>query len=195
MNWVVSICPASPARHVLGITAATAFDFGPFARARGPKGHRRSGPLTVVVRWFAAVSLEVPISSDERWRAVADRSGSESHIVVGVDGSVGSIEALKWAARWAEHTGGSIQAVYAWQRPSAFGVAYVPPDWQPEDDARAVLEEAIRAAFGDVRPAGLAVMTFEGPAAPILEAASQDAQLLVVGSRGHARSWARCSGR
>jgi nucleotide-binding universal stress UspA family protein len=116
---------------------------------------------------------------------VADRSGSESHIVVGVDGSVGSIEALKWAARWAEHTGGSIQAVYAWQRPSAFGVAYVPPDWQPEDDARAVLEEAIRAAFGDVRPAGLAVMTFEGPAAPILEAASQDAQLLVVGSRGH----------
>jgi len=116
---------------------------------------------------------------------MADSIGTKSHIVVGVDGSVGSIEALRWAAQWAEHTGDSIQAVYAWQRPSAFGVAYVPPDWQPEDDARTVVEEAIRATFGDVRPAGLAAMTFEGPAAPILEDASQDAQLLVVGSRGH----------
>jgi nucleotide-binding universal stress UspA family protein len=141
--------------------------------------------LTVVVRWFAAVSLEVPISSDERWRAMADRSGSESHIVVGVDGSVGSIEALKWAARWAEHTGDAIQAVHAWMEPSAFGAVYLPTDWQPEDDARAVLDEAIRAAFGDAPSAGLVATTLEGPAATILEAASQGAQLLVVGSRGH----------
>jgi nucleotide-binding universal stress UspA family protein len=116
---------------------------------------------------------------------MADSSGIESHIVVGVDGSVGSIEALKWAARWAEHTGDHIQAVYAWQRPSAFGVAYLPPDWQPEDDARVVLEEAIRAAFGEAPPSVLVATSFEGPAAPILEHASQGAQLLVVGSRGH----------
>jgi nucleotide-binding universal stress UspA family protein len=116
---------------------------------------------------------------------MADSSRSESHIVVGVDGSVGSIEALKWAARWAEHTRDKIHAVHAWQKPSAFGVAYLPPDWQPEDDARAVLEEAIRAAFGDARPPGLLAVLLKGPAALILEAASQGAQLLVVGSRGH----------
>jgi nucleotide-binding universal stress UspA family protein len=116
---------------------------------------------------------------------MADLRGTDSHIVVGVDGSVGSIEALKWAARWAEHTGDTILAVHAWQQPSAFGVAYLPPDWQPDEDAHAVLEEAIRAAFGDTPPAGLLARTFEGPAAAILEAVSQGAQLLVVGSRGH----------
>jgi hypothetical protein len=67
---------------------------------------------------------------------MADRSGSESHIVVGVDGSVGSIEALKSAARWAEHTGDTIRAVHAWQQPSAFGATYLQPDWQPDEDAR-----------------------------------------------------------
>jgi nucleotide-binding universal stress UspA family protein len=40
---------------------------------------------------------------------------STSLIVVGVDGSAGSREALQWAFAYAELSGAAVQAVMAWQ--------------------------------------------------------------------------------
>lgn len=50
--------------------------------------------------------------------------GNGYRIVAGVDGSPSSVEALRWAVRQAELTGGTVDAVMAWQPPSAGGFAW-----------------------------------------------------------------------
>lgn len=107
-------------------------------------------------------------------------------IVVGVDGSPLSIEALKWAARFESTVGGPITAIAAWHIPaSAVGFAEYPGvGWNPEEDAAKVLESALKDAFGDQAPAGLTARTVQGRPAQVLVEASRDASMLVVGSRG-----------
>jgi len=108
-----------------------------------------------------------------------------SRIVVGVDGFETSEAALRWAIHQAKLTGAVVDAVTAWQIPSGSGLIPVTdlPDYQ--DDARIVLTEAITEmcmidAEVEVRP-----YVTEGRAGPVLVAAAEGADLLVVGCRGH----------
>ena len=48
-------------------------------------------------------------------------TGAAPRIVAGVDGSPSSIMALRWAVRQAELTGGTVDAVIAWEFPIAAG--------------------------------------------------------------------------
>jgi nucleotide-binding universal stress UspA family protein len=106
-------------------------------------------------------------------------------IVVGVDGSANSEQALRWAARIAADFGARLQAVTAWDFPASYGFGSVPQDWDPAGDMRKVLDETVRAVFGDQPPAGFQRQVREGNAAMVLIEASQGAMMLVVGSRGH----------
>lgn len=108
-----------------------------------------------------------------------------SRIVVGVDGSESSKAALRWATRLLPVTGGWIDAVIAWHPPASYGLAYAPPDWNPEKDAETVLSRAVDEVFGADRPAGMRLIVREGNPAKVLLDESNDADLLVVGSRGH----------
>jgi nucleotide-binding universal stress UspA family protein len=117
-----------------------------------------------------------------------NRSGNDrqARIVVGVDGSEGSKHALRWAARQAELTGATLEAIITWQYPTFYG--WVPP--YPDDMdlaklARQALTDALDEVFGPARPAGLQTHVVEGFAAQVLVAASEGADLLVVGSRGY----------
>lgn len=121
-----------------------------------------------------------------------ERSGATPRIVVGVDGSPSSLEALRWAVRQAEATGGTVQAVIAWQYPSAiagggFGWAPLgilePPDYA--EIAQKVLAQAIATVDAPGRGIRISTLVREGSAAPVLIDAAADADLLVVGSRGH----------
>jgi len=107
-------------------------------------------------------------------------------IVVGVDGSPSSVAALAWAAGQAGVTGAVIDAVTTWEWPRSYGVALtLPSDFDPEADARKVLDGALadpRRAHPGV-PFRSAVV--EGQAETALVEASRGADLLVVGSRGH----------
>ncbi len=102
-------------------------------------------------------------------------------IVVGVDGSQCSLEALRWAARQAELTGAELHAVMAWSLPEIY--SYTPRDFQ--GDARKALEDAIERALGQEPRVQVTAQVVEGHAARTLIDASGDAQLLVVGCRGH----------
>ncbi|MCO5971655.1 universal stress protein [Actinoallomurus soli] len=105
-------------------------------------------------------------------------------IVVGVDGSEPSKRALEWAIRQARVTGGSVEAIASWQLPTAYG--WVPPadvDW--EGDAAKELTEAVRAVAGDQPSVPIRSTVVEGNPAEVLVNASRDAELLVVGNRGH----------
>jgi nucleotide-binding universal stress UspA family protein len=106
-------------------------------------------------------------------------------IVVGVDGSPSSRAALRWAARQAALTGARLHAVIAWTVPVTYGPMPV-PDWGAdwEESARATLEEVVRTELGD-RAGEATVEVSEGGAALVLLDAAKDADLVVVGSRGH----------
>jgi nucleotide-binding universal stress UspA family protein len=106
-------------------------------------------------------------------------------IIVGVDGSDESKHALRWAARLAETLHLEITAVTAWHFPVAYGVGGIPMDWDPSQDMTKCLIQAVDDVFGSERPAGLELLVSEGNAAQVLLDCSQDAVMLVVGSRGH----------
>ena len=106
-------------------------------------------------------------------------------IVVGVDGSEQSIAALRWAARIASALGCGIDAVTAWEYPAAYGWVMAPEGWPLADDSAATLERTIDKAFGQHRPANLCAVCERGSARAVLLDASKDAEMLIVGSRGH----------
>ncbi len=113
------------------------------------------------------------------------RSGG-GHIVVGIDGSPPSLDALSWAARQAELTAAHLEVLLCWEWPSSYGWAVpIPDDFNPEGDIRRTLETTVaplRAAHPGV---DVDARVVRGHPAPILVEASKDADLLVVGNRGH----------
>jgi nucleotide-binding universal stress UspA family protein len=110
-------------------------------------------------------------------------------IVVGVDGSEASREALRWALEEARLRGSSVRAVYAWVQPQMGGRRYIPPELlDPEllrQTAQERLDDVVREVAGDLAEAELEGVVSEGIAAQVLTDAASDAELLVVGSRGH----------
>jgi nucleotide-binding universal stress UspA family protein len=107
-------------------------------------------------------------------------------IIVGVDGSPSSRRALRWALQQAEATGKRIVAVQAWQVPAVYGTgAMVMPGVQWGEEARVSLESIIASAIGDQSRVPIEQRVIEGHPAAVLLSQAADADLLVVGSRGH----------
>lgn len=104
-------------------------------------------------------------------------------VVVGIDGSASSIAALKYAARIANALDAPLEAVTTWTYPPITGAELV-MHWQPEEDAKQVLDSAITDAFGDSSPKGLTRTVLSGPAARTLIEVSKTSGMLVLGSRG-----------
>jgi nucleotide-binding universal stress UspA family protein len=112
----------------------------------------------------------------------------DRRIVAGVDGSASSLEALRWAIRQAELTGSSVDAVIAWQPPAASGLGWgvaVVDDTDYAELAAKTLAEAISMAADPASRVRVRPLVGQGNAAQVLLDASADADLLVVGSRGH----------
>jgi nucleotide-binding universal stress UspA family protein len=105
-------------------------------------------------------------------------------VVVGVDGSEGSADALRWAAGQAQLTGASLRVIASWRWPSY--VTRVPPGADPAGDTERTLREAVapvRAEFPDL---DISEHVVQGPAGPSLLTHAENATLLVVGARGRA---------
>jgi nucleotide-binding universal stress UspA family protein len=110
-------------------------------------------------------------------------------IVAGVDGSPPSIAALRWATCQAELTGGTIDAVIAWEFPiAASGLGWAPVSGLDDTDYSELAGKALSAALTQVSPPpGVRVreLVIQGNPAQVLLDAARDADLLVVGNRGH----------
>ncbi|GAB3309012.1 universal stress protein [Epidermidibacterium keratini] len=112
-------------------------------------------------------------------------SESKGRIVVGVDGSEASLDALKWASAQAKLTGGSLVAVISWVIPASYGVAFGGEDaidWK--ENASRALDEALTAALGD-EASQVERRIEQGHPSYVLVEESKNADLVVVGSRGH----------
>ncbi len=107
-------------------------------------------------------------------------------VVVGVDGSPSSNAALRWAAQQARLTGAVLRAVTSWSYPRAYGFELgLPADYRPDQDAARALKEALAQASDDLDGVTVREDVVEGPSAIVLTEAAEEADLLVVGSRGH----------
>ena len=114
------------------------------------------------------------------------RQGDEQRrIVVGVDGFESSKAALRWAIRQAKLTRAVVEAVTAWHIPPGTGWVPTPdmPDYQ--EDAFAVLSEAIDEMCTVDPDVQVCPRVVEGRTGQVLVDAADGAELLVVGSRGH----------
>ncbi|MDQ0734871.1 universal stress protein [Arthrobacter agilis] len=110
-----------------------------------------------------------------------------SQIVVGVDGSEQSVAALRYALRLAPVFEATIRAVAVWDDPAEYP-AYVPLGRSEYTAvARKELDDALTAAFGDDTPPRMDASVVFGHPVKSLVKASNDAALLVVGSRGHGK--------
>jgi nucleotide-binding universal stress UspA family protein len=109
-------------------------------------------------------------------------------IVVGIDGSAGSKAALRFAAKEAELRGTALKVVSAWHVPAGLYSAptYVELDLDSlRQSAVDVAKQEIVDVLGADRASGIDIVTHEGNAAQALLEESREAELLVVGSRGH----------
>lgn len=121
-----------------------------------------------------------------------DDAPAYGHIVVGVDGSPLSRDALTWAAREARLRGCPLDVVYGWQvstepRPPGEWAGVAPPlevyQQQAEGRVREIVAEVLPGGVGVElqvhalhKPAGRALLSFCGTA-----------DMLVVGSKPHGR--------
>jgi nucleotide-binding universal stress UspA family protein len=111
-------------------------------------------------------------------------------IVVGVDGSEHSQRVLEWAVREAALRRAPLTVLTVHQVAGSHwtGNPIIYPEDQPEQEkAGHAAEEAVSqvlSGVGDARPPSVTVRAVSGLAARELIAASSDADLVVVGSRG-----------
>ncbi|MFJ6619138.1 universal stress protein [Kitasatospora sp. NPDC091335] len=108
----------------------------------------------------------------------------ERRIVVGIDGSEPSKAALRWAVGQAVLTGATVHAVAAWEYPSLYGWFAPMVDDGFERTARRTLSAEINEILGPDRPVEVRESLVLGHAAEVLLDAAEDADLLVLGSRG-----------
>ncbi|MGV9245752.1 universal stress protein [Streptomyces sp. NPDC003710] len=113
-----------------------------------------------------------------------EQNGTAPRVVVGVDGSSSSFEALRWAVRYAALIGGSVEAVTAWEVPYGW---FAPPmdtdlDVESAKDRQA---QELREVLGDEGAASVRAHLARGNPTDVLVEAAEGAEALVVGSRGH----------
>ncbi|MEZ2391364.1 universal stress protein [bacterium RCC_150] len=106
-------------------------------------------------------------------------------IIVGVDGSEASVEALRQAQKIALSLGARLEATAYWDFPQVYG-GYVAMGIEGfEEAAGDILKQALETAFGPVLPDNVESRLVQGHARESLIEASRDAGMLVLGRRGH----------
>ncbi len=113
-------------------------------------------------------------------------------IVVGVDSSPGSKGALRWALEEARLRRARIVALHAWTLPFAPADPLVAaPSMSPElikdlqEAAADMLKRALNEVEDEAEGVEIEQRVVQGSAGGVLVEAARDADLLVVGSRGH----------
>jgi nucleotide-binding universal stress UspA family protein len=105
-------------------------------------------------------------------------------IVVGIDGSLGSTRALRWALGEAQIRSASVEAIYAWQYPP-IGTFVLPPAHGYVIAGREIVQASTEYAERLAPDVPFEVNVQFAATVPALLDASEGADLLVTGSRGH----------
>jgi nucleotide-binding universal stress UspA family protein len=109
---------------------------------------------------------------------------AEEKIIVGVDGSEASVEALRLGTRLADALGMRLEAWGCWEYPGYEGYLATGVEGFGHE-AEENLETALTEAFGLNRPRNVTARLIHGSARAALIEGSKGASMVVVGSRGH----------
>ncbi|UVJ41263.1 universal stress protein [Arthrobacter sp. CJ23] len=112
-------------------------------------------------------------------------SAQRGKIIVGVDGSAASVEALRQAQRLAVPLGANVEAWACWDFPAGFGAYEAMGVEGFAHEAAESLQLAVAAVFGPHLPRNVHTKLVRGTPRPTLIGASNQASMLVVGRRGH----------
>ncbi len=109
---------------------------------------------------------------------------SSQRIVVGVDGSDDSKQALRWAVAQAARTGQDIVAVTAWEVPVRILVLPTATEQDYADHAARILAETVREVLGEAPSVPVHMEAIQGRPARVLTRVATSQDTLVVGSHG-----------
>jgi nucleotide-binding universal stress UspA family protein len=118
----------------------------------------------------------------------ASSGPTNGRIVVGIDGSTGSEEALRWAVAEAGYREAKVCAVLAWGYPVVVGMeqsAVLLDQTELEQKAGKQLRQAVEKVVGVDAADSIEMVVSMGSAANNLIEQSKTAALVVVGARGH----------
>jgi nucleotide-binding universal stress UspA family protein len=107
---------------------------------------------------------------------------------VGIDGSLASIGAMRWAARQASLTDSILDVVMTWDWPPSHGWAMplpFPTGYDPEGSVRKALDQAVAELRTSYPAIDITARVVHEHPAPLLVEGSKGADVLVLGSRGH----------
>ena len=114
-------------------------------------------------------------------------------ILVGIDGSDKSIEALKWASELASSLGAHLDVITTWQTPFpvvelislGFNLDTFEINDRPMEIAELRIAKVIKQVYGNIKPPGVGQIVAEGYPGRVLVEKSKAVDLLVLGNRGH----------
>ena len=109
-------------------------------------------------------------------------------IIVGTDGSEHSLSAVRWALREAAIRGIPVDVIHSWHftpMVDPMGIAIIPPTTEMQAAAKSVLDGVMKKIEHD--RAGVVVNEIVAQGSPVstLLSAARNAEMLVVGRRGH----------
>jgi nucleotide-binding universal stress UspA family protein len=166
----------SPVGLVLSLNRATTL-----VRAAGPKVPLGSRPALM-----GPSALCPRAGADDAQTMKTKENAPSSRILVGVDGSPSSIDALRYARRLAEALDEPLEVITTWDLPAQLGYGnYLFDERALVERAQAVVRNAIADAFAGAPPGKVSTLVKRGPAARTLIEQSASAAMLVLGSRGH----------
>jgi len=120
-----------------------------------------------------------------RSEGVSASLSAMERIVVGVDGSRWSKDALRWAAQEAQRSGASLQVVMIWDDPARdMWIPSSPPGVDRLAQTRRAVSRVVRSVLGEHPTVVVETSVVEGSPGHALVEAAKGAELLVVGSRG-----------
>jgi nucleotide-binding universal stress UspA family protein len=138
---------------------------------------------------LGSVSHQVASHSRGPVVVVRGRPDAKGPLIVGVDGSDGSIQALGLAFEAAKRLGCGVVAIRAQTPATPPSRTDAPPDVEDKDERRAAerqhLDEDVAAWWDKYPDVATECVVVAGRAAEVLAAVSSTAQLMVVGTRGH----------
>ncbi|MBE9373237.1 universal stress protein [Saccharopolyspora sp. HNM0983] len=106
-------------------------------------------------------------------------------VVVGIDGSNESKDALRWAADYVSVLGGLLHAVTVWSQPVQLGYRLPYPDDELKRRAQESLDEAISPIRTEYPKLDLRTHLLRGNVEDEFVRLSEQADLLVLGNKGH----------
>jgi len=107
------------------------------------------------------------------------------HIVVGIDGSVESLAALRWALAEASATGGTAEVVHCWQPHQVSDILFGSPDELRRGSVCMLQNEVAAACKALPRPPHVTQTSRRGRPAAVLTDIATGATMLVLGAHGH----------